>query len=46
MERRPERVAHRVQAELAALSARLDSLYGKGKWCGADGKALIDAYQR
>ncbi len=27
------------QAELAALSARLDSLYGKGKWCGADGKA-------
>ena len=27
------------QAELASLSARLDSLYGKGKWCGADGKA-------
>jgi peptidyl-dipeptidase A len=27
------------QAELATLAARLDSLYGKGKWCGADGKA-------
>jgi peptidyl-dipeptidase A len=27
------------QAELAALSARLDSLYGTGRWCGADGKA-------
>jgi peptidyl-dipeptidase A len=26
------------QAELATISARLDSLYGKGKWCGADGK--------
>jgi peptidyl-dipeptidase A len=27
------------QAELATLSARLDGIYGKGKWCGADGKA-------
>ena len=26
------------QAELAAISAKLDGLYGKGKWCGADGK--------
>ena len=26
------------RAELAALAARLDGLYGKGKWCGADGK--------
>jgi peptidyl-dipeptidase A len=26
------------QAELAALSARLDGIYGKGKWCGPDGK--------
>jgi peptidyl-dipeptidase A len=25
------------QAELAALSAKLDGLYGKGRWCGADG---------
>jgi peptidyl-dipeptidase A len=27
------------QAELATLSARLDGMYGKGKWCGADGRA-------
>ncbi len=27
------------QAEMAAISARLDGLYGKAKWCGADGKA-------
>jgi peptidyl-dipeptidase A len=26
------------QAELAAISARLDGIYGKGTWCGADGK--------
>jgi len=26
------------QAELATISARLDGLFGKGKWCGADGK--------
>ncbi len=26
------------QAELAAVSAKLDGIYGKGKWCGADGK--------
>ncbi len=26
------------QAELAAISARLDGLYGKGKWCGTDGR--------
>ena len=27
------------RAELAGLAAKLDGLYGKGKWCGADGKA-------
>ena len=27
------------QAELATISAKLDGIYGKGKWCGADGKA-------
>ncbi|HET9598841.1 MAG TPA: M2 family metallopeptidase [Anaeromyxobacteraceae bacterium] len=27
------------RAELAAIAARLDSTYGKGKWCGPDGKA-------
>jgi peptidyl-dipeptidase A len=27
------------QAELATISAKLDGLYGKGKWCGADGRA-------
>jgi peptidyl-dipeptidase A len=27
------------RAELAAIAARLDSAYGKGKWCGKDGKA-------
>jgi len=26
------------RAELAAIAARLDSTYGKGKWCGAEGK--------
>jgi peptidyl-dipeptidase A len=26
------------RAELAAVAARLDAAYGKGKWCGADGK--------
>ncbi len=26
------------RAELAAIAARLDSTYGKGKWCGKDGK--------
>jgi peptidyl-dipeptidase A len=26
------------QAELAAISAKLDGLYGKATWCGADGK--------
>jgi peptidyl-dipeptidase A len=26
------------RAELAAVAARLDSAYGKGKWCGKDGK--------
>ncbi|HEX8908404.1 MAG TPA: M2 family metallopeptidase [Anaeromyxobacteraceae bacterium] len=27
----------RKRAELATLAARLDSMYGKGKWCGKDG---------
>ncbi|GEJ58217.1 M2 family metallopeptidase [Anaeromyxobacter diazotrophicus] len=27
------------RAELATLAARLDSAYGKGKWCGKDGHA-------
>jgi peptidyl-dipeptidase A len=27
----------RKRAELATLAARLDSTYGKGKWCGKDG---------
>ncbi len=26
------------RAELAALAAKLEGLYGKGKWCGKDGK--------
>jgi peptidyl-dipeptidase A len=26
------------RAELAAIAARLDGVYGKGKWCGKDGK--------
>jgi peptidyl-dipeptidase A len=26
------------RAELATIAARLDSAYGKGKWCGRDGK--------
>jgi peptidyl-dipeptidase A len=33
----PEDPAHRL--ELTTLSARLEGLYGKGKWCGPDGKA-------
>ncbi|HEY0840344.1 MAG TPA: M2 family metallopeptidase, partial [Vulgatibacter sp.] len=28
-----------ARAELAALASRLEGIYGKGKWCGADGKA-------
>jgi peptidyl-dipeptidase A len=28
----------RQRAELAAIAARLEGTYGKGKWCGADGK--------
>ncbi len=27
------------RAELATLASRLEGIYGKGKWCGADGKA-------
>ncbi len=27
------------RAELAAIAARLSATYGKGQWCGADGKA-------
>lgn len=27
------------RSELAAIAAKLDGMYGKGKWCGADGKA-------
>jgi peptidyl-dipeptidase A len=27
------------RAELAAIAARLEGVYGKGKWCGKDGKA-------
>ncbi len=27
------------RAELAGIAARLDGVYGKGKWCGKDGKA-------
>jgi peptidyl-dipeptidase A len=26
------------RAELASVAAKLEGLYGKGKWCGADGK--------
>jgi peptidyl-dipeptidase A len=26
------------RAELAAIAARLEGIYGKGKWCGEDGK--------
>jgi peptidyl-dipeptidase A len=26
------------RAELAALAVKLEGMYGKGKWCGADGK--------
>ncbi|MCM2332946.1 MAG: M2 family metallopeptidase [Anaeromyxobacteraceae bacterium] len=26
------------RAELASLASRLEGIYGKGKWCGADGK--------
>ena len=33
----PEDSAHRL--ELTTLNAKLEGLYGKGKWCGADGKA-------
>ena len=27
------------RSELAAIAAKLDGMYGKGKWCGPDGKA-------
>lgn len=27
------------RSELAEIAAKLDGIYGKGKWCGADGKA-------
>nr|WP_240475500.1 M2 family metallopeptidase [Vulgatibacter incomptus] len=33
----PSEAAER--AELASLAAKLEGMYGKGKWCGADGKA-------
>ena len=26
------------RAELASINSRLEGIYGKGKWCGADGK--------
>jgi len=28
-----------ARAELAGLASRLEGIYGKGKWCGADGKS-------
>ena len=27
------------RAELASIASKLDAIYGKGKWCGSDGKA-------
>ena len=36
-QKREEKVAKRE--ELATLAAKLEGIYGKGKWCGADGKA-------
>ncbi|MBS2022608.1 MAG: M2 family metallopeptidase, partial [Deltaproteobacteria bacterium] len=33
----PEDPAHRL--ELTTIGAKLEGMYGKGKWCGADGKA-------
>ncbi|HWV38378.1 MAG TPA: M2 family metallopeptidase [Vulgatibacter sp.] len=27
-----------ARAELASIASRLEGIYGKGKWCGADGK--------
>jgi peptidyl-dipeptidase A len=33
----PSDPAHRL--ELTTLAARLEGMYGKGKWCGPDGKA-------
>ena len=29
----------KLREELATLSAKLEGIYGKGKWCGKDGKA-------
>ena len=31
--------------ELAGLGTRLEGIYGKGKWCGADGKSCRDLQQ-
>jgi len=28
-----------ARSELASLAAKIEGIYGKGKWCGADGKA-------